>query len=948
MGFFLTLFWYAFFFVLSELLRPKPKLENAKPAGLGDFQFPTATEGRVVPLVWGTVQIKGPNVVWYGDLRQIAIQEKVKTGLFSSENVIVGFKYRVGVQYALCRGPGAVLKKVWVGDTRVFTGTVVHDDTFEIDRPFLFGGDTLGNGGVQGDFRWFGGEPDQDVSSYLANFQVVGPNNRTPAYRDICYLAPDTEPTYLGNSPSIKPWKFEVQRIPNGLSLSGGGIVNGADANPMNVIYEILTNTSWGLGFDPSEVNTSMFVTAANVLTSEGNGFSHLQDTPIEGVELLKLLEEQIDGVLYLNSGVWEVKLARDDYDISLVPEVNSSNLVEMTSFSRGSWEDTTNIITVNFIDRDDEWKQTFALAQDMANQRLQNGVNVSATKNFPGCKNATLANSLAWRTLKTVTYPLAKASFVVDRTFYDVKPGDVIAFTDSDLGFDRLAMRVTRVDLGDMQDNRIKLDVVQDIWSFQLGVFGDPTTTNWTPPTDVLQPFPAGQQMAIEAPRAFIIRDPLYNGIADKIWCGARQFGPEVSYEIHERHAAGTPTGAYALAGENFAFLYIGELNGSLSVGSAFPLTSLLVTPTPDSQSAIEAAFNDAVTLSDLGVDLQNLILVGSEFMLVTSAQISGGNVQLNNVWRGALDSVQTAHSSGTGVWLVFVGGGLTDTSFTPGHNVDIKLLPKSLSDTVDISAATAISVALANRVRKPYPPSSLRLNGTLWNASASLEGTGANPENYALGLEIRRRDYRTTDELQALDTDAADIFSDFPTANSTDHQIQVRVDPAGTNTLLFTETISGKTHSITRIRILQATDGVLPTTMRLVTTARHTDAAVLYSSVQSLLWDFSVTSGLSGQFNFGALDTNDVSNLYTATTNGTYNFTLSSAFTAGDVEYRLNGGAWTSLITAGNTNGSIVGVVATDTIEVRHTSSDVGALKQLDMNAAGAGQDGYAIFFV
>ena len=54
--------------VVAELLRPKPDIENARPAGLGDFDFPTATEGRAIPVVFGTVKIAGPNVVWYGDL----------------------------------------------------------------------------------------------------------------------------------------------------------------------------------------------------------------------------------------------------------------------------------------------------------------------------------------------------------------------------------------------------------------------------------------------------------------------------------------------------------------------------------------------------------------------------------------------------------------------------------------------------------------------------------------------------------------------------------------------------------------------------------------------------------------------------------------------------------------------------------------------------------------
>ena len=42
-----TLLWYIGAFLVTELLRPKPDIENARPAGLGDFNVPTAIEGRV-------------------------------------------------------------------------------------------------------------------------------------------------------------------------------------------------------------------------------------------------------------------------------------------------------------------------------------------------------------------------------------------------------------------------------------------------------------------------------------------------------------------------------------------------------------------------------------------------------------------------------------------------------------------------------------------------------------------------------------------------------------------------------------------------------------------------------------------------------------------------------------------------------------------------------------
>lgn len=60
--------------VISYALQPKP--QNAKAAMLGDFNVPTAEEGREIPVLFGTRDIEGPNVVWYGDLRTKAIKKK--------------------------------------------------------------------------------------------------------------------------------------------------------------------------------------------------------------------------------------------------------------------------------------------------------------------------------------------------------------------------------------------------------------------------------------------------------------------------------------------------------------------------------------------------------------------------------------------------------------------------------------------------------------------------------------------------------------------------------------------------------------------------------------------------------------------------------------------------------------------------------------------------------
>lgn len=59
---------------VSVALAPKPEIPP--PAELDDFDVPTADETRAIPVVFGTVWVKGPNVMWYGDLRSTAIKAK--------------------------------------------------------------------------------------------------------------------------------------------------------------------------------------------------------------------------------------------------------------------------------------------------------------------------------------------------------------------------------------------------------------------------------------------------------------------------------------------------------------------------------------------------------------------------------------------------------------------------------------------------------------------------------------------------------------------------------------------------------------------------------------------------------------------------------------------------------------------------------------------------------
>jgi hypothetical protein len=51
---------------ISYALRPKPP--TPKPATLSELDIPTAEQGRPVPVVFGTIRVRSPNVIWYGNM----------------------------------------------------------------------------------------------------------------------------------------------------------------------------------------------------------------------------------------------------------------------------------------------------------------------------------------------------------------------------------------------------------------------------------------------------------------------------------------------------------------------------------------------------------------------------------------------------------------------------------------------------------------------------------------------------------------------------------------------------------------------------------------------------------------------------------------------------------------------------------------------------------------
>jgi len=949
----LHLAWYLWvaIFVMMDIIRPKPKLENARPAGLGDFNFPTATEGRVVPLIWGRVEIKGPNVVWYGGFLQQPRTQRQKTGIFSSQSVVIGYKYYVGMHFALCRGVVGALIGIKLNDRLVTLGRV-GTGVFDIAAPNALGGEDLGQGGIEGAGYFYSGAATDAQNAYMQS--QLGAN--IPAFRGTCQYV--FEGGYVGTSTSIPPISFIVERIPDGLGLAayhpGAERVNLYDANPMNVAYEILTDSDWGLHISTSLVDTVNFQEAAVTLHNEGNGFSLVLDREMEAVELLKEIERQIDGLFYFDKflGQWKVVLDRFDYDEADLLLVDSSNLVELAHYSRATWEETTNQVNLKFQMRSDNFREAYAMAQDMANYTIQGGA-VSVEVVYPGVKDAPLANRLAWRDLRTLSYPLAKAEIVVNRTLYQLIPGSAFKFTHERLGVENMIMRVTRVDYGQLGQGQIRISCVEDVFSVTGGAFGDPPSSGWVDPSANPGVLTAENILAFEAPRQLVAQDTWRNTLATRIWHGARNPGGGTTLLVpYYRTGSSRPlTGDFTEDEQQItAFALAGSLQSDLPAYFASA-----VRPSTDHFHIVNNDPDDLSSLDNSGgpsavEDLGNIAYIDGEFIGYEELKVTT-TTKVDKLYRGLFHTAPKAHAAGTRVWLLGqTGGNLTGLTLTSGHDeVDTRLYGRNRLGVYTAVDPPTLEFSIQNIAKVPLAPRDPVLDIVYAPATASLDtshaGHGSGDNNRGIYAQATPRDWHQ-DNVHADMYLSSEYLDDNP-----EFDFALVVGSATTTPVTYVmvsagipATIDDPEAYLTRNSVIKALGaGVqIPATAQLQVTARHTVDAVEYTNPVKMLHDFTLTSALQGaDLIFGAFAAAGSTGVTFGET-GTYAFDIHYALpSSGIVESNVNSGGWTTLIGAAATTGNL-SLTASDVVQLRF--SVVPAADQF-FDIAGPTEVGYGV---
>lgn len=451
----------------SIALAPKPP--KPKAAALEDFELPVAEEGRPIPVVFGTVDITGANVLWYGDLRVKAIK---KSSIFGSTTV--GYWYYLGIHFGLCHGPVNAVTRIAAGEKQCWSGEVTSNAQITIDEPNLFGGDKR-EGGIRGRVDFEFGTDAQVANTYL-DAKIDGV---VPAHRGIfgaVLHGIDSRSAYIGTSPYVKGFAFRTKRTTAGWYTGSAWYaakceITGGHMNPAHILYETMTNPEWGMGISSSLMNSASWQAAADKLYTEGFGLSLIwnQQTTVEDFAT-QILNHIAGAVVFrLDTGQYELRLIRGDYDASTLPVYDESNVLSVEKYEMRGWGETVNEITVIYTDPTTK-KATSITAQDMANIAIQG--RIAESVNMPGIQSASLAASVAARELASRSTPMAVVQLKVNRNAWNANQGDLFKFTWPKYGFSNLVFRALKVQKGSLEDGSITIDALQDIYAFGGGAY--------------------------------------------------------------------------------------------------------------------------------------------------------------------------------------------------------------------------------------------------------------------------------------------------------------------------------------------------------------------------------------------------------------------------------------------------------------------------------------------
>lgn len=674
---------------LAAAVAFQPKIPQARKLD-DDPDLPIVEEGKPISVIFGTVDLKSPNVVWWGDWEQRAIKK---------DGERIGYRQWMGMHLVFCHGPIDKLLGIYGDkDKEIWTGAMTTNTRLTIDKGSIYGNRKTGEGGVEGPVSVMFGYPDQTINNYLNQNQEL-----TTTFRGVFGLV--LEFCNVGNSKYIKPWWVRVQRIHK--TTYGAtqwydekAQIGSWDMNPAHIVRECLLNSEWGAGESGLDVDATSFVTCADTFYNEGLGLSMKWTSDGDVYEFIESVLQQCNAVLYQDpkDGKFYMRAIRADYVKENLPLIDRSSIVKVRDVKRPAPATRTNTLTCKYFDR--ERADTGALTlQDTAAVELYG--EVADKVEYPGIQDKDTANTALARDLAVASRSLRSVSLICNRDAADLVLGQAFVLDHPDYMFDNAVMRVTEIGYGGGQKNEVMLSCAEDAFAAPP-VFQIVPPSTWTPPSTapvpvsdaLLIPFPwYALQLEVTADKLASIdmENAVYYGMISVVPAtGMSDFDLLVkpySASVYEDYGSGSFGGLFTLAAD------IGLTD------TAIPIAAFT-----NARSVVAGAF----------------AVIENEWMYITN--VASAEV---TVVRGVLGTFPASHSMNAKAY-VFTSGtedvNLIDYA-VPVSSVTfaVKHLTVASGGTLDEASANVITSAISYpRLWLPTPPAAIKFNSMLFPAAS------------------------------------------------------------------------------------------------------------------------------------------------------------------------------------------------------------------------------------
>ena len=693
-----------------------------------------------------------------------------------------GFKYYLGYQFLVAwSGEKMRIKRVYMKENNVWSGDVSRAGqggamyNISVNDENLFGGVDEG-GGFEGNLHVYLGGDSQGVDSWMVqqmNASSVQSDLRglTPAYRPFVSIV--VPKAYIGKQSTIPETWVELQNCPNNLGL--GQI--GEDANPAEIIYEILTNNDWGLAEKAGNIDQDALIAMGQTLKNEGVGLSVRLDNTQKAQDLIDNICAHINAVRFADphTGKTVFKLIRDDYDVGTALVLDESNCSHV-EFTRLDWTQIISKISVAFTSADNKYEEMTVPTQDPAAIEINNGI--QTVKSYEYTYFTTGANALwaAKRELNTQAYPLAAVSITANRVAYDLRIGDVLVLNWKPYGIKNMVVRVTDVDISDFVNGSIKIEGMEDIWGLTKTEFSYSDSTEWKPD----EKFPDGVQdfKYMELPYEII------NDSATYVAAFAAQPSDDTTaWTIWRQPAAGlfeakstlskwTPTGRVVYGIDEFSD--VEDLVGFEFIN----VCGVEDIPQPSATDIKNARRGSRIMVID------NEIIAYSNLI-----QLPNGHWQAKGILRGAFDTVPASHNSlatvffiTSGTYQLVTGSGAVISGATTTESYNI--VTSSVNHTEDFDYTKIQQLTTTQRSALPSVPGRIRLT-----AHNVTDAYTANKIVGDLSIAFVPRNNRQSYGAVSQD-DEKEYWTnqDFVEASGTDYLVKISAGTDSAN-FVFTE---------------------------------------------------------------------------------------------------------------------------------------------------------------